>query len=474
MTVYSLTLTGKHLRQLKQHLIRDDGCEHAAYLICNQAHIPNDPWDQEVHNKYLCVEVIPVPDDQVLESTTSHVTWETGSFVSMLKRTKANNQTVAVVHNHPPGSTAFSSQDDSNEVDLAQLAVNRNGAGTEILSLILTADEQFSGRVWLQPTPKGFELMQMIRVIGDRYNLHYCGRGTSDSLPAFQRQALAFGHALNQDLRQLRVAIVGNGGTGSAVAMLLARLGIGQIALIDNDIIDETNLNRLHGATRSDVNAKRSKVDILARSITEMELGVRIVSIKSWVGNPNCRDALRACDVIFGCTDDHEGRLFLNRFAYYYLVPVIDIGLAIELGEEHEALEIKALDGRVTVIQPETTCLLCRDVIDAEMARSETMRRSRPDEYELRKAESYVLGEGNPNPAVVTFTTELACMGVMEMIHRLQGFRGENGSIANRVRKFQHGLDRQPKHLPRRNCRLCGGENSWGKGDTEPFLGRIE
>ena len=29
-------------------------------------------------------------------------------------------------------------------------------------------------------------------------------------------------------------------------------------------------------------------------------------------------------------TDDHEGRLYLNRIAYYYLVPVVDIGLAIE------------------------------------------------------------------------------------------------------------------------------------------------
>jgi molybdopterin/thiamine biosynthesis adenylyltransferase len=46
---------------------------------------------------------------------------------------------------------------------------------------------------------------------------------------AFQRQALAFGQALNQDLVALRVGVIGCGGTGSAVAMLLARLGVGQI-----------------------------------------------------------------------------------------------------------------------------------------------------------------------------------------------------------------------------------------------------
>ena len=57
---------------------------------------------------------------------------------------------------------------------------------------------------------------------------------------AFQRQALAFGQALNQDLGALRVGVIGCGGTGSAVAMLLARVGVGQIVVVDNDIVDRT------------------------------------------------------------------------------------------------------------------------------------------------------------------------------------------------------------------------------------------
>ena len=473
MTTYSLTLIDAHLQQLKNHLLRDDECEHAAYLICNRADVSYDPWDRHGHTKYLCAEVIPVRDDQVLKSTKNLVTWKTASFVSVLKRAEANGHTVAIVHNHPAQSAVFSAQDDANEPDLAQLAVNRNGVGTELLSIILTADCQLTGRVWIRPVRGAFEPMRMIRVIGDRIDMHYRGRGVEEGLPAFHRQALAFGHAFNQDLRQLRIAVVGIGGTGSAVAMLLARLGVGQLALIDNDIVDETNLNRLHGATQPDADLMRPKVDVVARSLAEMGLGGRIVPIESWVGDPGCRDVLRTCDIIFGCTDDHEGRLLLNRFSYYYLVPVIDVGLAIDLGK-HDSTQIRALDGRVSVLQPQNTCLLCRGVIDAEQARSETMRRSNPAEYELRKAEAYVLGEGNPNPAVVTFTTELACMGVTEMIHRLQGFRGELGSAANRVRKFQLGLDRRPNHPQRPSCRICGDDRLWGRGDAETFLGRID
>src|SRR5690606_32205932 len=139
-----------------------------------------------------------------------------------------------------------------------------------------TADGHLTGRVWIRPAEKGFEPMRSIRVIGESCRLHYPGRERDLDLPAFNRQALAFGNALNQDLRHLRVTIVGCGGTGSAVAMLLARLGVGQIALIDNDIVDQTNLNRLHGARQADADAMRPKVEVVARSITEMGIGVRV------------------------------------------------------------------------------------------------------------------------------------------------------------------------------------------------------
>lgn len=473
MTVFSLTLRDEDLGRLRGHLLRDDGCEHAAYLLCNDAAIRHDPWARQSHRKFICAEVIPVPDDQVVESTPQLVTWRTASFVRALRRAAEAGQTVAVVHNHPAGMTGFSEQDDINEPDLVQLAVNRNGDGTRLVSLVLTADGKLAGRVWLQPLKNGHEPLRLVRVTGDSWAIHYPGRGTGIGAPAFHRQALAFGEALNHDLRRLTVGIVGCGGTGSAVAMLLARLGVGQLALIDNDIVDQTNLNRLHGSRQADADAMRPKVEVVAHTIAEMGLGVRAVPIEAWVGDPACRDALRACDLIFGCTDDHEGRLFLNRFAYYYLTPVIDIGLAIDVGDE-EPPSIKALDGRVTVIGAGHTCLLCRDVIDPEIARAETMKRADPDEYEKRKAESYVVGEGNPSPAVVTFTTELACMAVNEMIHPLQGFRGPDGSAPNRVRKFHLNEDRRPGHKPRAGCRVCGSDRLWGKGDTDPFLGRID
>ena len=121
MTVFSLTLRYDHLAALRDHLLRDDGCEHAAYVLCNIGTIRHDPWERQAHRKFLSAEVIPVPDDQVIESTPQLVTWRTASFVRTLKRAAADNQVVAVVHNHPANMTAFSEQDDMNEPDLVRL-----------------------------------------------------------------------------------------------------------------------------------------------------------------------------------------------------------------------------------------------------------------------------------------------------------------------------------------------------------------
>ncbi len=210
----------------------------------------------------------------------------------------------------------------------------------------------------------------------------------------------------------------------------------------------------------------------ISAGIARMGLGVRAVPFEGWVGDKANRDALRACDAIFGCTDYHDGRMFLSRFAYYSLVPVMDMGLAIDVSDS-DPPEIESMDGRVTVLGPENPCLVCAGLVDPEIARAEALKREHPDEYEKLKREAYVLGEGNPAPAVVTFTTEVACMAVNELIQRMTGFRPVEGSAANRVRKFHLCEDRRPGYRPRTGCRICDDDGLWGRGDVDPFIGRV-
>jgi molybdopterin/thiamine biosynthesis adenylyltransferase len=399
VTTYSATFQEAHAEELQRLLLKDDGCEHATYILFNKANINVDPWDRQAHIKYLSAKVVPVPDEQVLESTPNLVSWQTASFIRCLKAAAANNQVLAIVHSHPGGQRSFSKQDDANEAELIQLAQNRNGPDTPMLSFIITPDRALTGRVWL--SHKYHAPLRLIRTIGDSFIISYAGRGLASSRQAFDRQALAFGKALNEDLSKLRVGLVGCGGTGSAVAMLLPRIGVGRVALVDNDIVDVTNLNRLHGARQADADAMTPKVEVVARAITELGLGTRVVFREAWVGDPECYDLLKSCDIIFGCTDDNEGRLFLSRLALFYLIPVIDLGLAISVTDA-EPPAMEALDGRVTILTPGKPCLACRGVVDAVRAAEEAMRRAEPALYENRKVEAYVFGEGNPNPVVVT------------------------------------------------------------------------
>lgn len=471
MTTVSFTLQKHHELQLKEWLLPQTGEERAAYILCGESYIQEDPWDRRAHRKFISYEVISVPEDEIVSASATHITWQTRSFVRALKRAQEMNLSVAIIHSHPQGEAVFSEQDDNNEPDLIEAAQNRNGPGTPLLSLVMGKDNKLAGRLW--QTKRSFLPVRLIRVIGESIYLHYENRGRGVPDPVLHRQGLAFGEILNQDLSVLRVGIVGCGGTGSATAMLLARHGVKHIAVFDNDIVDVTNLNRLHGAGQPDADAMRSKVLTVAESITKLGLGIRVVPIQTWVDKIRARNALKACDVVFGCTDDNVGRILLNRFAYFYATPVIDMGLAIEVGDDNPP-QIKALDGRVTVLGPNHPCLLCWGVIDPVLAREESLRRDTPEEYERHKAEAYVIGEGDPNPSVVTFTTEVACMAIQEFVHRLQGFRGPDGAVSHRIRKFHLFKDVRPSIAQeRRSCPLCVGCDNWGRGDVDPFLDQV-
>lgn len=158
----------------------------------------------------------------------------------------------------------------------------------------------------------------------------------------------------------LRVGVIGCGGTGSAVVSLLTRLGVGHLALMDNDTIDTTNLNRVHGPRAADVPAKLAKVDILAREIEVQAcgLGNHVVTRReihrcvTFCGLAMCFSAVPMTT---------QGRLTLNRLAHYYGIPHRR-GIAHAVGQKRVDYD---MTGRVTTIRPGNPCLMCLGVVSA-------------------------------------------------------------------------------------------------------------
>jgi len=110
------------------------------------------------------------------------------------------------------------------------------------------------------------------------------------STPIFlKRLEILLGQDVITLLGVTRVAVFGVGGVGSWCVEALARNGVGDLTLIDADVVCETNINRQLQATHATVGA--SKVELLSRRIREINPGAK-VDAKQVVYNRSIRDEL--------------------------------------------------------------------------------------------------------------------------------------------------------------------------------------
>lgn len=71
-----------------------------------------------------------------------------------------------------------------------------------------------------------------------------------------------------RSLGALRSGVVGAGGTGSAVTEQLARHGVGDLVMLDDDVVvDDTNLTRIHGSTAADLGTTEGKARVEPRDV---------------------------------------------------------------------------------------------------------------------------------------------------------------------------------------------------------------
>lgn len=461
-----VTLLEPHWAELQAMAAANGDVESSSYLLFGSASIAADPWTGVPRLRLISHRHEPIADEDKRTASATHVTWSTRGFMRLLSSAVAGNLIPALVHTHPGSLAFFSEQDDQNEAELARTAMIKGARG--LISIVMGGDGSVCARLW-QPNGDRIDAAT-VRTVGPRCHYWPAEPLETGGSAHLERQARLFGAAFNPLLRSMRVAIVGCGGTGSPLALLLARLGVGHLLLVDRDQVDITNLNRLHGARRGDAVTEEFKVDVLEREILEMDLGTVVQKRREWVNAASTREGLLACDFIFGCTDDHSGRIFMNRLAHFYGVPVLDVGLRMmpsHAGRGHD------INGRVTTLFPGNGCLLCAGIVNPRRAAEEALERADPDEFRRRKAEAYVVGSGDPAPSVVTFTTEMACVAANEMIAALTGFHGEAGMVSSRLRRFHARDDRELQIRRKDYCPICATVRYWGRGDITPFLDLI-
>ncbi len=180
----------------------------------------------------------------------------------------------------------------------------------------------------------------------------------SDSRQSF------LGRNSEQTLASARAAVVGLGGGGSHVCQQLAHLGAGNFLLFDPQRIEDTNLNRLVGATDDDVREHRTKTDIGRRMIKAIRPCANVETYPShWQERA---EVLRRADAIFGCVDSFNERSQLERVARRYLIPYIDIGMDVHRHEDEYHVS-----GQIAVSMPGGPCLWCMGILREDLLTQE-------------------------------------------------------------------------------------------------------
>jgi molybdopterin/thiamine biosynthesis adenylyltransferase len=455
MSTVTVAFAEQHWDELTATL--DDPCETAAVLLAGVA----DDGDRLL----LTVNSICwVPDSAYEERDQHQLRIASHGWMHALKAAASRKLLPIFIHTHPHTDPTPSDRDDV--VDEALRHVFKTRANSvRYASLILgTLDNRptLSGRVYEDDQP--VLAVERVRTVGRQvrvtpaFGAHEQSR--SLELDAYDRQIRAFGKAGQRILRDLRVGVVGCGGTGSAVSEQLARLGVGQLVLIDHDVVTETNVTRIYGSTLSDV--ERPKVDVLHDHLTAIGLGTDVEPHHANVTRQPTMELLRTCDVIFGCTDSHSSRSVLSRLAYWYLIPVIDMAVVIKSNDE----EIVGIYGRVTIATPGEPCLLCRGEIDPQRAAEE--RYSDGERTRLAE-EGYAEGLDEPDPAVIAYTTMTASYAVADLLQRLFGFVEARLSSKLLLQISDRAIGR-PSGTIRDGC-YCATSQKWGLADREPPLG---
>lgn len=224
-----------------------------------------------------------------------------------------------------------------------------------------------------------------------------------------------FGKAGQQQIEAQKVGVVGAGGLGSQVCQALAYTGVRDIAIVDDDRLDETNMNREAGAFQEDVG--RLKAEAIGDLVRRINPDARVQVIAKNLRTREAMTALIERTILFGCVDHDGPRLVLTDLAAAYSVPLIDSATEIFPEEDGQPFHF---GGRVVVARPGDFCLFCAGQIDRELAKEDL---ESPEVRALRRRHGYGIGEDVPTPSVFALNGIIANLAVMEFIAMTTGIR---------------------------------------------------
>jgi adenylyltransferase/sulfurtransferase len=146
-------------------------------------------------------------------------------------------------------------------------------------------------------------------------------------------------------LSNTKAVLIGGGGLGSHSADILVRMGIGSLRIIDDDIIQESNIHRT--SLFSDQDIGKPKTQLLYQKLSQINSTIRIEAIQKKVTKTNISSLITDADIIIDGTDSLLVRLLINDASVKHQIPWVFSGISGTMGMV------------MAIRPPHTPCLRC-------------------------------------------------------------------------------------------------------------------
>src|SRR5574344_560859 len=137
------------------------------------------------------------------------------------------------------------------------------------------------------------------------------------------RTQLLLGDKALQKLNQSHILVIGLGGVGAYAAEMLCRAGVGELTLVDADVVSETNINRQLVALHSTVG--KPKIDVLAARLKDINPSIQLHLIQSFLRDDATKELLEATkyDFLVDAIDTLSPKVYLLYHAVQLHIPVV-------------------------------------------------------------------------------------------------------------------------------------------------------
>jgi molybdopterin/thiamine biosynthesis adenylyltransferase len=406
---YELIFSESNWTKLQSHLFPGDGDEHGAVIAAGVARSGSRVRLLARHLFLAKDGVDYVPGRRGYRMPTGEFVRDCALFC------RDEELAYLAVHNHRGRDYVRFSTDDMQSHERGYPALRDIVCG-QIVGGIVFAENAVAGDLWLSDSRAE---LNCARIVGRNIQVFYPNpqRSTGRTSPTFDRQARAFGDRGQELLRVQRIGIIGLGGVGSILCEYLARLGVGNLVLVDPDRLDITNISRVVGSTESDARADPAeyKVSIAKREALRGNPSIQISTYPCSVVDQNAAEAIASCDYIFLAADSMQARLLFNSVVHQYLVPGTQLGSKIMIGRSSG--DVGQVFSVIRPVNPGHGCLWCNGLINTAGLQSEAIS------AEERRAQRYVDEEDVVAPSVITLNAVAASFAVNNYLFSLLGLR---------------------------------------------------